>query len=104
MGALTSRQHAGVEEVDIPSNSVYRYPPKSGERDPGLQGGRDAPARGVPRGSEGPRGRGRCRAISQGGRCWIRSGGAALGPLAGVAGMGSPSAGGWERPARHRVL
>lgn len=31
MGALTSRQHAGVEEVDIPSNSVYRYPPKSGE-------------------------------------------------------------------------
>ncbi|XP_057571863.1 E3 ubiquitin ligase RNF157 isoform X2 [Hippopotamus amphibius kiboko] len=30
MGALTSRQHAGVEEVDIPSNSVYRYPPKSG--------------------------------------------------------------------------
>lgn len=31
MGALTSRQHAGVEEVDIPSNFVYRYPPKSGE-------------------------------------------------------------------------
>ncbi|XP_055971413.1 E3 ubiquitin ligase RNF157 [Sorex fumeus] len=30
MGALTSRQHAGVEEVDVPSNSVYRYPPKSG--------------------------------------------------------------------------
>ncbi|XP_069608172.1 E3 ubiquitin ligase RNF157 isoform X1 [Ranitomeya imitator] len=30
MGALTSRQHAGVEEVDMPSNSVYRYPPKSG--------------------------------------------------------------------------
>ncbi|MEE6520127.1 hypothetical protein FKM82_017927 [Ascaphus truei] len=30
MGALMSRQHAGVEEVDIPSNSVYRYPPKSG--------------------------------------------------------------------------
>ncbi|XP_078510707.1 E3 ubiquitin ligase RNF157 isoform X5 [Lissotriton helveticus] len=30
MGALTSRQHAGVEEVDITSNSVYRYPPKSG--------------------------------------------------------------------------
>nr|XP_023420728.1 E3 ubiquitin ligase RNF157 isoform X1 [Cavia porcellus] len=30
MGALTSRQHAGMEEVDIPSNSVYRYPPKSG--------------------------------------------------------------------------
>ncbi|XP_040845561.1 E3 ubiquitin ligase RNF157 isoform X2 [Ochotona curzoniae] len=30
MGALTSRQHAGVEEVDIPCNSVYRYPPKSG--------------------------------------------------------------------------
>lgn len=30
MGALTSRQHAGVEEVDITSNSIYRYPPKSG--------------------------------------------------------------------------
>lgn len=33
MGALTSRQNAGVEEVDIPANSVYRYPPKSGKRD-----------------------------------------------------------------------
>lgn len=32
MGALTSRQNAGVEEVDIPANSVYRYPPKSGKR------------------------------------------------------------------------
>uniref|UniRef100_H3CDT4 E3 ubiquitin-protein ligase n=1 Tax=Tetraodon nigroviridis TaxID=99883 RepID=H3CDT4_TETNG len=30
MGALTSRQNIGVEEVDIPSSSVYRYPPKSG--------------------------------------------------------------------------
>ncbi|XP_072312388.1 E3 ubiquitin ligase Rnf157 isoform X2 [Eucyclogobius newberryi] len=30
MGALTSRQNMGVEEVDIPSYSVYRYPPKSG--------------------------------------------------------------------------
>uniref|UniRef100_A0A6I8R1Q1 E3 ubiquitin-protein ligase n=1 Tax=Xenopus tropicalis TaxID=8364 RepID=A0A6I8R1Q1_XENTR len=30
MGALTSRQHAGVEEVDMPCNSLYRYPPKSG--------------------------------------------------------------------------
>ncbi|XP_040185994.1 E3 ubiquitin ligase RNF157 isoform X4 [Rana temporaria] len=30
MGALTSRQHAGVEEVDMPSSSIYRYPPKSG--------------------------------------------------------------------------
>uniref|UniRef100_A0A8C2AKV8 E3 ubiquitin-protein ligase n=1 Tax=Cyprinus carpio TaxID=7962 RepID=A0A8C2AKV8_CYPCA len=30
MGALTSRQNAGVEEIDIPSSSVYRYPPKSG--------------------------------------------------------------------------
>ncbi|XP_072208068.1 E3 ubiquitin ligase RNF157 isoform X6 [Excalfactoria chinensis] len=30
MGALTSRQNAGVEEVDVPANSVYRYPPKSG--------------------------------------------------------------------------
>lgn len=32
MGALTSRQNAGVEEVDVPANSVYRYPPKSGKR------------------------------------------------------------------------
>lgn len=31
MGALTSRQNIGVEEVDIPTNSVYRYPPKSGK-------------------------------------------------------------------------
>ncbi|XP_077482276.1 E3 ubiquitin ligase RNF157 isoform X2 [Stigmatopora argus] len=30
MGAFVSRQNIGVEEVDIPSNSVYRYPPKSG--------------------------------------------------------------------------
>uniref|UniRef100_A0A8C6WVY7 E3 ubiquitin-protein ligase n=1 Tax=Neogobius melanostomus TaxID=47308 RepID=A0A8C6WVY7_9GOBI len=30
MGALTSRQNIGVEEMDIPSSSVYRYPPKSG--------------------------------------------------------------------------
>ncbi|XP_061233424.1 E3 ubiquitin ligase RNF157 isoform X4 [Neopsephotus bourkii] len=30
MGALTSRQDAGVEEVDVPANSVYRYPPRSG--------------------------------------------------------------------------
>ncbi|XP_034049744.1 E3 ubiquitin ligase RNF157 isoform X5 [Thalassophryne amazonica] len=30
MGALTSRQNIGVEEVDIPSSSVYRYPPKTG--------------------------------------------------------------------------
>ncbi|XP_043924035.1 E3 ubiquitin ligase RNF157 [Protopterus annectens] len=30
MGAWASRQNAGVEELDIPSNSVYRYPPKSG--------------------------------------------------------------------------
>ncbi|CAL8260148.1 unnamed protein product [Arctogadus glacialis] len=30
MGAFISRQNIGVEEVDIPSNSVYRYPPKSG--------------------------------------------------------------------------
>ncbi|XP_029312746.1 E3 ubiquitin ligase RNF157 isoform X2 [Cottoperca gobio] len=30
MGALTSRQNIGVEEVDISSSSVYRYPPKSG--------------------------------------------------------------------------
>uniref|UniRef100_A0AAV2LJQ9 E3 ubiquitin-protein ligase n=1 Tax=Knipowitschia caucasica TaxID=637954 RepID=A0AAV2LJQ9_KNICA len=30
MGALTSRQNMGVEELDIPCSSVYRYPPKSG--------------------------------------------------------------------------
>ncbi|XP_033923382.1 E3 ubiquitin ligase RNF157 isoform X1 [Melopsittacus undulatus] len=30
MGALSSRQNAGVEEVDVPANSVYRYPPRSG--------------------------------------------------------------------------
>ncbi|KAJ4940844.1 hypothetical protein JOQ06_027136 [Pogonophryne albipinna] len=30
MGALISRQNIGVEELDIPSSSVYRYPPKSG--------------------------------------------------------------------------
>ncbi|XP_075220083.1 mahogunin ring finger 1 [Lycorma delicatula] len=30
MGAFTSRQNAGVEEVDIVSNHAYKYPPKSG--------------------------------------------------------------------------
>lgn len=30
MGAITSRQHAGVEEVDIISNHAYKYPPRSG--------------------------------------------------------------------------
>ncbi|XP_042875126.1 probable E3 ubiquitin-protein ligase MGRN1 isoform X5 [Penaeus japonicus] len=30
MGAITSRQNAGVEEVDIGVNHAYRYPPKSG--------------------------------------------------------------------------
>ncbi|PNF24909.1 RING finger protein 157 [Cryptotermes secundus] len=30
MGALTSRQHAGIEEVDIVSNHAYKYPPRSG--------------------------------------------------------------------------
>ncbi|XP_063880722.1 probable E3 ubiquitin-protein ligase MGRN1 isoform X3 [Scylla paramamosain] len=30
MGALASRQSAGVEEVDIGVNHAYRYPPKSG--------------------------------------------------------------------------
>lgn len=30
MGALTSRQNAGVEEVDIGINHAYRYPPKAG--------------------------------------------------------------------------
>lgn len=30
MGALTSRQNIGVEEVDITVNHAYRYPPKSG--------------------------------------------------------------------------
>lgn len=32
MGALlTTRQHDGVEEVDIISNHAYKYPPRSGE-------------------------------------------------------------------------
>ena len=31
MGALTSRQNAGVEEVDIGVNHAYRYPPKTGK-------------------------------------------------------------------------
>ncbi|XP_043283116.1 E3 ubiquitin ligase RNF157 [Venturia canescens] len=30
MGALTSRQNAGVEEVDIVSNHAYKYPPRCG--------------------------------------------------------------------------
>lgn len=30
MGALSSRQNAGVEEVDIGSTHAYRYPPKTG--------------------------------------------------------------------------
>lgn len=32
MGSLTSRQNAGVEEVDITSNHAYKYPPRSGIR------------------------------------------------------------------------
>lgn len=31
MGSLTSRQNAGVEEVDIVSNHAYKYPPRSGK-------------------------------------------------------------------------
>lgn len=32
MGALlATRQHAGIEEVDIGPNHIYRYPPRSGE-------------------------------------------------------------------------
>ena len=32
MGALvTSRNNAGVEEVDVTSNHAYRYPPKIGK-------------------------------------------------------------------------
>ncbi|KAL3269287.1 hypothetical protein HHI36_008362 [Cryptolaemus montrouzieri] len=30
MGAIISRQHAGVEEVDVVSNHAYKYPPRSG--------------------------------------------------------------------------
>jgi hypothetical protein len=30
MGSLASRQHAGVEEVDVVSNHAYKYPPRSG--------------------------------------------------------------------------
>ncbi|RLU16985.1 hypothetical protein DMN91_011054 [Ooceraea biroi] len=33
MGSLTSRQNAGVEEVDITSNHAYKYPPRSGTCD-----------------------------------------------------------------------
>lgn len=32
MGAITSRQHAGVEEVDVVSNHAYKYPPRSGKQ------------------------------------------------------------------------
>lgn len=31
MGALTSRQNPGVEEVDVISTHAYKYPPRSGE-------------------------------------------------------------------------
>lgn len=32
MGALlATRQHDGIEEIDIGPNHVYRYPPRSGE-------------------------------------------------------------------------
>lgn len=31
MGALTSRQNAGVEEADVVSNHAYKYPPRSGK-------------------------------------------------------------------------
>ncbi|XP_026472717.1 E3 ubiquitin-protein ligase MGRN1 [Ctenocephalides felis] len=30
MGSLTSRQNAGVEEVDISTNHAYKYPPRTG--------------------------------------------------------------------------
>lgn len=33
MGALTSRQNAGVEEADVVSNHAYKYPPRSGKND-----------------------------------------------------------------------
>lgn len=36
MGALTSRQHAGVEEVDVVSNHAYKYPPRSGKAENSL--------------------------------------------------------------------
>lgn len=31
MGSLTSRQNAGVEEVDISTNHAYKYPPRTGD-------------------------------------------------------------------------
>lgn len=45
MGSLTSRQNIGVEEVDIPSSSVYRYPPKSGKQSNNRSGCRRRGAR-----------------------------------------------------------
>lgn len=33
MGALASRQNAGVEEADVVSNHAYKYPPRSGSFD-----------------------------------------------------------------------
>lgn len=33
MGSLTSRQNAGVEEVDISTNHAYKYPPRTGNHD-----------------------------------------------------------------------
>lgn len=45
MGSLTSRQNIGVEEVDIPSSSVYRYPPKSGKQSNNRSGCRRGGAR-----------------------------------------------------------
>lgn len=101
MGALTSRQHAGVEEVDIPSNSVYRYPPKSGEggrAPPGLGRGRGVPAPGS-RGSWGPRGPPSLRS-DLGGRTSRRGVQGCLRGLGGVAAAATQSAPGRERPAR----
>lgn len=99
MGALTSRQHAGVEEVDIPSNSVYRYPPKSGE---GAARAGEEVATLLGGGSGGARDRvlqvAAERSWREGGRSCGRSAGVLQGPWRGRRG-GQPSAGGRDRPA-----
>lgn len=90
MGALTSRQHAGVEEVDIPSNSVYRYPPKSGEgraRAAGSGGGEGERHGGGPGGPRVGLGAGQV-----GGRGEMQNGEVSSIPHPGVAALGTAGA------------
>ncbi|KAK2112102.1 hypothetical protein P7K49_011849 [Saguinus oedipus] len=91
MGALTSRQHAGVEEVDIPSNSVYRYPPKSGGREAGAGG--DPWVLGDPVAAASPK-----RSSSAGGLREGRAQEASCVAWRGSPRALSPSTGGRERP------